>query len=300
MSDKFSKVKGFGETLDHIFQLCKTHFSKFFLIFLILIGPVYLLEALFLLGSGTSFFRQVGSGSNVFDQVAATFDQSVESDLGIESLFQLIAIVLMTVAIASVLFAIQHIKRNEEFTAGSVIKKAFKRFGALLGSNIIVGLIGIGIFIGLVIALVMGIFIGAYGNIDSVLGVFIIMLIIILGITLGFALLFTRWGFFIAAVTFKEGFPGLAQSWRLTKKHTWRTLGLFAVIYLITRIVGVAIESVFVIFLGESVLYTLIIDLVTILIAVINAVAYSVIYFDLKLRRDGDDLQEMIDDYQKN
>jgi len=296
MNEQFSKAKQFSEILDHTFQLCKNYFSKFFLVYLILIGPIYLIEALFLLGSGVGFLRHVGNDMYWIDQFFDGYDVTnvffLNSFIGLATLF------LTPIAVASILIALHKIKNKEEFTVGSAIKQAFSRFFPILGSNLILGLIVVGLFVGFVTALVV---FGTIGGIfDHPLSAVLYTIVLIIGFFLGFALLFTRWGFYLATVVFKEGFPGLAQSWRLTKKNTWRVFGLFIVIFLITGIVGVAVEGVVEIILGNSVLYVIIVNLVNILISMINAVAYAVIYFDLKLRQDGDDLREMIDEYQNN
>ena len=65
MDKKFTTPKDFGEILDHTFQLTKNRFKDLFMILLIFMGPVYLFQAILQLLSGTSFFREVGSGGVV-------------------------------------------------------------------------------------------------------------------------------------------------------------------------------------------------------------------------------------------
>ncbi|OZU89434.1 hypothetical protein CIL03_06910 [Virgibacillus indicus] len=297
MNDKFGRAKGFSEILDHTFQLLKSHFSTFFLIFLIILGPVFLLEALFLLASGTSFFRQVGSGSNWFEQIISGYDESLNNSMGSDFFIGFAMLVLTPIGYAAVLFAVVQVRNDEKFTAGTVIKRAFSRFWPLLGSSVIIGAILIGLIIAVAFLIIIPGVITGLG--DPLIGI-ILSIGLLLGIGLVVALLFTRWCFYLSTVVFEEGFPGFAESWRLTKKHTWRIFGLFLLIILITTIVGAAIEGVFTFILGNSVLYVIIVDLIAMLTSMITAVAYAVIYFDLKLRQDGDDLREMIDDYQKN
>lgn len=296
MKDQFSRVKGFSEILDHTFQLCKSHFSTFFLIFLIILGPLFLLEALLLLASGTSFIRQVGSGSNWFEQILSGYDESLNNSMGSDLLIGFAMLVLTPIAYAAVLFAVLQVKNNEKFTAGTVIKKAFSRFWPVLGSSVIIGAILIGIIIAAAFIIIIPGIISSFG--DPLIGI-ILSGVSFLGIGLVVALLFTRFSYYLSTVVFEESFPGFAESWRLTKKHTWRIFGLFLIVILITTIVGVAIEGVFTFILGNSVLYVIIVDLIAILTSMITAAAYAVIYFDLKLRQDGDVLREMIDEYQK-
>ncbi|GAB3802265.1 hypothetical protein [Virgibacillus kimchii] len=296
MKDQFSSQKRFSEILDHSFQLIKSNFSTFFLVFLILLGPLYLIEALLLLSSGVSFFREVGTGGNWFEDAMSGFDEGVGVSVGMNSAISFLLAILGPVAVGSILFGINRIRNQETFTAGSLIKQAFTRFGPLVGSTLIVGII----FIAMIIPVFIIFFVMAgllfTEPVAALIGVFVMLFIIFIG----FVLLFTRWGFFLAVVTFNEGFPGIPESWRLTKKHTWRVFGLFLVIFLITVIIAFAIDAIAALVLGNSVLYMIIINLTTILVSMINAVVYAVIYFDLKLRQDGDDLREMIDEYQND
>jgi hypothetical protein len=255
-----------------------------------------LIEALLLLNSGVSFFREVGTSGNWFNDAMAGFDEGVGVSLEMTNVMTLLLAILGPIALASVLFGVNRIRNQESFTAGSLIKEGFSRFGPLVGSTLIIGIIFIAILVPVFIIFIIMAGLLFTEPVTALLGI----LVMLFAIFLGFTLLFTRWGFYLAAVSFKEGFPGIPESWRLTKKHTWRVFGLFLVIFLITVIIAVAIDSITAIFLGNSVLYTIILNLTTILVSTINAVVYSVIYFDLKLRQDGDDLKEMIDEYQND
>jgi hypothetical protein len=297
MKDLFSRQKRFSEILDHTFQLLKGNFSTFFLVFLILLGPLYLIQALLLLNSGTSFFREVGVGGSWFEEMLSSFDEGVGVSVEMNNTLSFLIAILGPLAIAAVLFGVDRIRKQETFTAGSLIKQAFSRFFPLVGSTFIIGIIFIVITIIAFVVILLPI--GSMVIVDPIVAIFGI-LVILFGIFLGLLLLFTRWGFYLAAVAFKEGFPGIPQSWSLTRKNTWRVFGIFLVIFLITAILYGAIDGIFAMVLGNSVLYIIIINLATILVTMINAVAYSVIYFDLKLRQDGDDLKEMIDEYQND
>ncbi|SET50536.1 hypothetical protein SAMN05216389_11322 [Oceanobacillus limi] len=295
MDEQFNRSKGFGEILDHTFRLCKHHFSKLFLIFLIIIGPLYLLEALLLFMSGTSFFRHMGTGSNLFEQVISGYDETLyNSTVGQDVFLGLAMLVLAPVAYAAVLISLNLLKYKKDFTPSQVIKKAFSKFWPIFGSSLLFGVIVFSLIFGLFMIITIPGFI--VGLIHPVLG-FIFGAVFFLGIGLVLALLLTRWSFYLAATVLEEDMPGLARSWRLTRENTWKVFGLYIVIGLITAVIGVAIEGVFTFILGNSVLFTIIVNVVSILTSMIFAVAYAVIYFDLKFREDGEDLQELIDDY---
>ena len=73
LDKKFVKPKRFGEILDHTFSLSKKRFNVLFSILLIFMGPIYLLQAVIHLFSGTSFFREVGVGGTWYEQILSGF-----------------------------------------------------------------------------------------------------------------------------------------------------------------------------------------------------------------------------------
>ncbi|WP_404452165.1 hypothetical protein LG329_17700 [Virgibacillus necropolis] len=299
MNEQFSKPKGFGEILDHTFRLVKNRFSDFFLILLILIGPIYLLQALTQLVSGKNLFREVGAGGNWLDQFVASFDQgaATTSSVGADLAFILLGlphIILLAVAQVAILYMVNHIRKNEDYTVGSVIKKAFSRFWAILGSTLLNLLIWISI---IVVPLIILIFIGVAGSfVDPIAGIGIsIILFIALGLVI--ALLLIRWSFYLGVVAFGGDAPGLSRSWNLTRKRSWFLLGLYIILGLITAIIGSAVEIPVTLLLGNSVLYGVIINIVSIFTTIIFSVGYAIMYFDLRIRVNADDIKDMIDDY---
>lgn len=297
MNTKFSQPKGFGEILDLTFSLSRKRFRDFFTILLIFMGPVYILEAFILLASGNSFFRETGPGDDWFTQVLSSFDEeAVAETIGLGGaigtlLVGLISIVLFPVATAAILLALNHIRKNEEYTIGSLIKKAFTRFWAMLGSNILFGLIAFGfLFVSLMILFPIGIF-GAIGV--PVIG---ILFVIVLGIGMyvGIGYLMTRWGFYFGSVVLDYESPGFSRSWQLSRNRGWVLFSLYVIFFLIISAISLAIEATFGIFLGNSVLLTLIVNLTTIFTNLLFTVGYGVMYLDAKVRHDAEDLDEMI------
>ncbi|MDQ0201425.1 hypothetical protein [Neobacillus ginsengisoli] len=303
MDSKFKKPKGFGEILDHTFSLSKKRFKDFFMIFLILLGPVYLLEAIIQLVSGTSFFRESGSGGG-FEQLLANFNESqtidsssLSSDLGL-IVTGLLGFLLFPVAEAAILFAINHIRKNEDFTVGLVIKQGFSRFWRMLGSNLFFGVIAFGIMI---IPIIIVSFTGVFGSfVNPILGIGLAV-VLFLGFAIGIGLLFTRWSFYFALVVLEKDSPtsGIARSWRLTRKRTWLLMGLYIVFYMIISSISFAGQMTFGILLGNSVLLSIITNIISLFTTMFFSVGYGVMYLDLKIRHDADDLKDLIDDYNK-
>ncbi|MFS0823380.1 hypothetical protein [Bacillus sp. 1P02SD] len=300
MNTKFSQPKGFGEILDLTFSLSKKRFRDFFTILLIFMGPVFILEALILFASGTSFFREVGPGDDWISQIANSFDETVVAEnigLGgaLGTMFiGIIGLALFPVAEAALLIALNHIRKNEEYTISSVIKKAFSRFWAMLGSNIVFVLIVFGfIFVSILIIVPIGI----YGAIAiNIIGV-LFAIVLGLGLFVGLGYLLTRWGFYFGSVVLDYESPGLSRSWHLSKKRGWILFGLYIVFFLIISAISFAVEATFSIFLGNSVLLSLIVNFTSIFTTLLFAVGYGVMYLDAKVRHDAEDLDEMIEGF---
>ncbi|MFJ7726343.1 hypothetical protein ACIQXV_09280 [Neobacillus sp. NPDC097160] len=301
MDTKFKKPKGFGEILDHTFSLTKNRFKEFFMISIIFMGPIYLIQAIIQLASGTSFFRQVGTGNDWFEQILSGLEESGtinSSNLGVDIgliVVGLFSALLFPVAEAAILFAINHIRKNEEFTVGSVIKQAFSRFWPILGSGILFGLISLGIIIiPIVIVAVIGGIVATAVN--PIIGILLGILLFLCG-AIGIGLLLTRWSFYFGSVVLDKTSPGFSRSWKLSKNRTWASMGLYIVFYIIVSIISVAVELTFGLLLGNSVLLKMISNLATLFTTMIFSVGYGVMYLDLKTRHDADDLKELIEDY---
>jgi len=301
LENKFSTPKGFGEILDHTFQLTKNRFKDFFMILLIFMGPVYLVQAILQLSSGTSFFREVGSEGEWFEQILTSFEESgtfdsssLSADIGL-IIIGIVSAILAPVAEAAILFTINHVRRSEEYTVGSVIKEAFSRFWPIIGSSILFGLISLGIII-LPVALIAFTGVVVATTVHPIGGI-LLGIVMFLGFAVLVGLLLTRWSFYFGSVVLDKVSPGLGRSWRLTRKRTWVLLGLYIVFYLIISCITFGVQMTFGIVLGNSVLLTLITNLVTLVTTMIFSVGYGVMYLDAKTRHDADDLKEMLDEF---
>ncbi|MEH6954756.1 hypothetical protein [Neobacillus drentensis] len=301
MDKKFTTPKDFGEILDHTFQLTKNRFKDLFMILLIFMGPVYLFQAILQLLSGTSFFREFGSGGAWFEQILSSFEEtgtfdssSLGADIGL-IVVGLISAILAPVAEAAILFTINHVRKNEDYTVGSVIKQAFSRFWPMIGSSILFFLITIGIII--IPLAIVGVIGGVVATmVNTVLGI-LLGVVLFLGFAVGIGLLLTRWSFYFGSVVLDKDSPGLGRSWRLSRKRTWALMGLYIVFYFIISSISFGVQMTLGIVLGNSVLLTLISNLVTLVTTMIFSVGYGVMYLDLKTRNDADDIKEMLEDY---
>lgn len=303
MDEQLNRPKGFGEMLDLTFRLCKNDFSGFFMILLVVLGPVYLIEAIILFLTGTNFFHELSPTDTLFGQMPNGFSEKeslqtfnfITASIG--TLFVgLATLILLPVTRSGVLIAVGQLKNKEHFTAGIVIKRAFSKFWPIFGCSLLFGIIVFGmIFAGVLTPTLIGVIIGS--TLNKILGI-VIGVLLFIGIAVVAALLMTRWSLFLGSVVIENDAPGLSRSWHLTQQRTWKTLGFFIVVSIITGVISTAISGITVLVMGNSVLSIIINDLVSILTSMIFSVAYAVIYFDMKIRHDGDDLKDMIDSYE--
>ncbi|WP_186578866.1 hypothetical protein [Aquibacillus kalidii] len=295
MNEQFKRPKDFGEVLDHTFRLSKKHFSNFFLILLIVMGPIFLIQAIIQMASGMDF---IGSNVTYFDQILSGLDGTGEAvpttSIGGDLLILVCSVLFFPVAEAAIFIAINHIRNGREFSVGGVLKDAFSKFGSILGSSLLFGLIVFGLIIVPLIIVVMTTVSLAFTNPFAAI---ITGILLFLGCFIGLGLLITRWSFYIGAVVIEGEMPGLGRSWQLTKKRTWFSFGLFIIFWLITLCISGAIEAALGFVLGNGVLLFLIINFVSVFTSLIMFVGYAVIYFDLRVRNDADDLKEMLDEY---
>lgn len=297
MDEKFSRPKSFGQVLDHTFSLSKKYFKVFFLIALIFLGPVYLLQAVFELMAGVSLFKGTGVGESFFDETLSSFDETQNMNIGADLAAiagGLLTLIVLPFVMGAIIFAVNHIRKGESFTPGDVIRQAASRYWPLLGSSILYGIL-VSILYGIPIGIIV--LVGVLGAlVNPVVGI-IFAVLLFLGLIVGLGYLSTRWSLYFASVLFKEDTPGISRSWRLTKGRGWKVFGLFIIFFLIISIVTFVLELVFSMLLGNSVLLSMIINAATIFTTMVTTVGYAVVYFDLRLRTDADDVKGMLEDY---
>lgn len=298
MNDKLNKPKRFGEILDTAFQVSKKYFSRFFLMLLIIVGPVYLLKNIFFTFFGKRLMTDTYSQEGWLDRLrngSYLEEDTNGAESAIDFLFGIPEIVLTAVAFAAVLFAINHMRKNNDFVVGAMIKQAFSKFWKILGSSLLFGLIVIGITAAAIIFASIFSIISGVGSI--VVGVFMVF-VLMLGAGLLVAYLLTRWSLFLGLTVFEDDIPGFGASWHLTRQSVWKTMGVYLVFSLIFFSIRSGLNVIILPVLGESVLYYIIFDLISLLTSTIFAVGYAIVYFDIKSRYDGDDLSDMLDDYE--
>lgn len=297
------KPRDFGEILDLTFLVIRKQFAKIFLIMLILAGPILLVQAMAMYSGGMPVLPGAkGESFSSLDSFllsleSSGIDQALVNVGGIELAILIITlvlliIVLLPVALAAIIILTGKVKNGETIEIGPIIKEAFSRFGALLGGTVVYFLILIGLILVPSVSIPFLFLIPDVGPLLGIGGV-----VVGLAFLFGVVYLLTRWGFYFAAIVFEKVSPGIGKSWRLTKGQFWRLVGLYIVLNIIVSIITFALQFVSSIFLSGSILGYLFDTLFTALSYVVMNVSYAVVYFDLRVRNEGADLQEMLDSY---
>lgn len=305
---RFEKPLSFGEILDVTFRTIKENFSRLFLIMLILEGPFELLYSVSKALGGVSLLRAPNSGQGI----ASLLDSLKQSGTGMQNtMFELVYYLLLLLisvpmAYASLIVATDQIRKKEPVNIFSSIKRAFSRYWALLGGSMVYALIMFALIIGITAIIVSYLAISgaaealsglAVGNFAG-FGIHLVVIIVLsIGTFCGFIYLITRWSFFFASIVFEKVSPGLGKSWKLTRGHFWRLVGLYIVLTIILIIIMAIFQAAIYYFLGDSVLAYLLISLVSIPISMTSYIAYALIYFDLRVRNEATDLKGMIETY---
>ncbi|WP_062051382.1 glycerophosphoryl diester phosphodiesterase membrane domain-containing protein [Bacillus sp. JCM 19034] len=302
MKAAFSKPKRFGEILDLIFTITKTKFKDLFMIMLVLLGPLFAFQAVIQLIFGVNFFREIETQGSWLDQFIESIEAGVVYDPTANYtmlnawlvLISFVSLIFYVVAQTAVVILIKRIREQKDYTVGEVIKEAFRRFWPVVGGTILFFLIVFGLIIvpTFVLSMISAFLILA----NETIGPFIAF-IVVMGYIVFAIYLIIRWSFYFSAIVIDKETPGLTRSWRLTKKRVWSLFGLYIVLSLIIGILSTSVELGAVLLLGNSVLHSMIVNLSLLISTLIFSVSYAVIYYDLKIRNDADDLKELLDDY---
>jgi hypothetical protein len=217
-------------------------------------------------------------------QVAA---QTSEAGIGVNLLLVLVlvflAIVLTQIASAAILHIISREFVDQPTTVGEAVNFAMGRFGRLIGASILAGII---IGFGMLLLVIPG-------------------------------LIFFTWYALVAQVVVVEnrgGGDALARSKQLTEGYRWRVFGVIFVVGLVIGLMQLAIGLALTVVTGPTyevilgrpgtfelpkivyhpgamVVHTIVNFLVQVVLGAYSAICVTLLYFDLRIRKEGFDLE---------
>lgn len=296
MNKNINRPLGFGEILDQTFRMLKSNFKTLFAITFLVSVPVLAIQAIILSLTGRDFFTTLNSGQNLLEQFVQGSEtvatSTIQEDL-LTIFSSMFFIFALPVLAGAIILTVKHTREGEKPAAKEMIKGSLPRYWPLFWSSVLYMIIISAIlFPSFVIIILIG---TLFIMVDPIIGTFV-MLLLGLGLFVGAGLLFTRWSLYLPAVLFEKVAPGLGKSFRLTKRQTWKFFGLIIVLMIITSIISFVLQIPLML-LGDSVLFNLLTNLISMITSMIFVVGYSVMYFDASVRQEATDLKAMINEY---
>lgn len=299
---------GVGELLDAAIYIYRKSFVTLIGIGAVIAIPLLLLQsaAAFINAPLDPFF--VGQLARTSSLSPSTLSLAYYAASAVTMLLGAIAGVFEVGALA---FAVSEWRMGRRVTIGGAYRQALRRWPSLLGSAILIQLfsfLGFGFafapFFLTTIASSL-----APSNPALVLGATLLSCVSLLGFIpalIAVVYLTLRWSLTTPAIVLEnlDALGGMGRSWRLVKGSLWRTLAVLLIVgvlvNLLTYIVVFGLQFGTVALLRSSVVLTTIMTSVggVVVGAVIKPLEYAVItllYYDLRIRREGYDLQLALD-----
>ena len=275
------------ELLDELFRLYRRHFSVIAGISLLLVIPGLLTSLL----SGSYRTNPIGillqyissgGGAAALQQIQAAQAQQNSAWSALEGL---IALIIVPFSLGALYRAAVDGAKGQAMTIASVLKGTLARYWPLYGFAILTGLFGVVLVIVFVIGLVLLVLPG-------------------LAALCGGVYFAVRWSVSIAAMMAENIGPirGLGRSWNLVKGMWWRTFGIILLAVIAYIIIYLALLALFTVVAAimpaistdtRSGVATAATTLVDALIAPMFPILLTLLYFDLRVRKEGLDLDQL-------
>jgi len=270
------------ELLDELFRLYRRHFSLIVGISLLvaLPGLVWtLVTGIYRLNSASyaNLFTTTGGATPVFNsqQFANIFGPILLGAVG--------GLFLLPISVGAIYRAVTDVALGKPATIGSVLRETLARYFPLLG---LVGL-GILIFIGWSIAETIG-----------------FILLVLPGIAVFCAAIYlaVRWSLVVAAMMAEDLGPirGLQRSWNLVSGSWWRTFGILLIVGILYLVISYGLLILFTVIAAlfstgdfQAAVVQVLSTLLGAVVAPIVYIAITLLYFDLRVRKEGLDLDQL-------
>jgi Membrane domain of glycerophosphoryl diester phosphodiesterase len=264
-----------GELLDESFKLYRRHFTVIAGVALVVILPNLLVTLI----SGSyranpiTFIQQLIQNAN--DPAALQAVQNRQAQYTSSPLYLLsfpVAILMYPFTTGALYRAATSLAAGNIETIGSVLAGTARRYFALFGIAILSGLVAAGFILIITIPVVIWVLI--------------------------------RWAVATPAL-FAEGIgpvKALGRSWNLVRDNWWRTLGILIVVSIMVSLIQSALGVLFTGMaavlpgLGDDLrsgLVTTVATLVNALVGAITPIAITMLYLDLRVRKEGLDLDQL-------
>jgi hypothetical protein len=319
-----------GELLDRAFRLYRLRFRSFLTIAALFLVPYAVASGLVtgqFLSSYYALFMQVASSNaELSSDLTQRILRGAGTFGGLTILVSLAGIVLMLLnSLALTSHAIAALYGQPE-PVGASVRRARRRFWPALRMNLLKWLVLAGIALALVVAgVIVGFlaaaaaggaisFVAPQGSNSGVLASVGIMLLLMCGYLIGMLLLAVpvvylmgRWQVALPGIV-DQGWrarQSLAEAWRLSQGHTWRVVGYLVLLWALSAVITsvplylVQYISLFAfsdpqMFLVASAVSSVFATLLSVLWQPLAAIAVALLYFDLRVRQEGLDIERRV------
>jgi hypothetical protein len=276
-----------GDILDRGLKLLLARLGTFYLINLIVLSPVLILR--------------LALPDLIKDFATETLERLQLATATGNLLLVLISLMLQPIATAAILHVVAQEFVGQNATIGQALRFALRRFGTLLLASIMVGvLVAVLSFLVAMPAIALTIMLGPLiGVLVGMVAAFVLVILVMV------------YYVFIAQVIVVENKGAASALWRshaLTSGYRWQVLGLFVLSFVITLIFAFSL-AIFdqlmpymevvttqsgvkgIINRTNYSVHTLIEALLNILVQTFMAVCFTLLYFNIRIRKEGYDLE---------
>lgn len=294
-----------GDILDQAIRIYRHNFVSLVTIVAIIAVPVILVQVLFF--ASLIPFTLDGSPSPEFGT-----DPTAVLGLGAVSyVVVLIGAILAIFQNAALAWFVSERFLGRPATVRQAYGNALRRWLSLLIAALLLSLAVGGLFLFLFAgAFVPFLALGAFGANDTAAGAaaglaVLCLCVLIIPAFVVAIFLYTRWTFWNQAIVLEKynSTGGLGRSWKLTKGSFWRVLGFNFILVIIIGAFSagpIYLLSFATIFLPSpfigAILQTLASSLITMIMTPLQFAVLTILFYDLKIRKEGFDLQFQMQD----
>ncbi|MEO6458284.1 MAG: hypothetical protein ABIO92_08440 [Chloroflexia bacterium] len=295
------------EVLDHAFRLYRRHFLTFLAIIAVVHVPLQLLiqgANIWLLAGYTDILADSGSGSLGSGFTGEMFGTIIAVYLIVIALAFLYSILLF-LSQGALTAAIANSHTDKPVGFGRAYKSMLGHVWPLLGWMALQTLIYIGMFVPVVLVFALAaVGAAATGSDGAGLGFAAICFscFLIIPTLMFMAYVFVRLSAVVPAIVVENLGPveAMRRSWRLVQNYWWRTLALLAVLWVMSLVVAAGPAAVIIGIVGlvtrsfDQVMINAVNGVVTVITTAffvpLQLAAMTLYYFDLRVRKEGFDL----------
>jgi glycerophosphoryl diester phosphodiesterase family protein len=264
-----------GELLDETFKLYRTHFNVIAGVAIVVVLPNLLLNLL----SGSyrlnsiSYFQKVMQNLNDPAALQAIQNQQAQAtNFSLTLLSVVLTLLLLPITGAALFRAATSLAAGNVETIGSVLIGTVRRYFAVAASGLLFFLVALGLILIITFPVVVWVWV--------------------------------RWSVNLPAL-FAEGVgptKAIGRSWYLTRGSWWRTFGILLLVYIMVGLIQSALGALFggiaavIPGLGDDLrsgLVATVSTLVSALVGAITPIAITLLYLDLRVRKEGLDLDQL-------